>query len=187
MNDEINKDTSDLSLPIRGIGSPTTGVLSFIVAADENNLIGKDNQLPWHLPSDMKYFKNQTWGMTVIMGRKSLESLGEPLKGRKNIVVTRNTDWRPVGAQVAHSIGEAIELAKGTGVNEIYILGGAQIFKEALPLVDRIYLTRIHHRFEGDAFFPELPASEWKMVKNHNCMADEKNKYPHSFQVWERI
>ena len=185
MKDEQNKDSSNLSSPFRGTGG-VTGGLSFIVAADENNLIGKNNQLPWHLPSDMKYFKNQTWGMTVIMGRKSLESLGKPLQGRKNIVVTRNRDWHPEGVQVAHSIEEAIALAKQTGVNEIYILGGAQIFKEALPLVDRVYLTRIHHKFEGDAYFPELPPAEWKLVKSNPRQPDEKNKYAHTFEVWER-
>jgi len=161
-------------------------MISFIVAADENNVIGKNNQLPWHLPGDMKYFKNQTWGMTVIMGRKSLESLGKPLQGRKNIVVTRNKDWKTEGAEVAHSIDEAIELARQTGVNEIFIIGGAQIFKETMPIANRIYLTRIHHRFEGDAYFPEVPAAEWNLVKSRFCDVDEKNKYPHTFQVWER-
>lgn len=161
-------------------------MISFIVAVDENNLIGKDNQLPWHLPSDMKYFKNQTWGMTVIMGRKSLESLGKPLQGRQNIVVTRNKDWKPEGAQVAHSIEEAIELAKKTGVKEIFILGGAQVFKESLPLADRIYLTRIHHKFEGDAYFPEFSTDDWKLVKSNFRNADEKNLYSHTFEVWER-
>lgn len=161
-------------------------MISFIVAADENNLIGKDNQLPWHLPSDMKYFKNQTWGMTVIMGRKSLDSLGKPLQGRTNIVVTRNKEWKHEGVRVAHSVDEAVEIAKKTGAKEIFIIGGAQIFKEAMPIVDRIYLTRIHHKFEGDAYFPEISASEWSMVKNRFCDVDEKNKYQHSFQVWER-
>jgi dihydrofolate reductase len=161
-------------------------MISFIVAVDENNLIGKNNQLPWHLPSDMKYFKNQTWGMTVIMGRKSLDSLGKPLQGRKNIVVTRNKDWTHEGVEVAHSINEAVDLAKQTGAKEIFILGGAEIFKEAMPVADRIYLTRIHHKFEGDAYFPEIPTSEWNMVKSRFCDVDEKNKYPHSFQVWER-
>ena len=161
-------------------------MISFIVAADENNLIGKNNQLPWHLPGDMKYFKNQTWGMTVIMGRKSLESLGKPLQGRKNIVVTRNNDFKIDGAEVAHSIDDAIELAKDTGAKEIFILGGAEIFKAAMPVADRIYLTRIHHRFEGDAYFPEVSPGEWNLVKSHSCESDEKNKYPHTFQVWER-
>lgn len=161
-------------------------MISFIVAADENNLIGKDNQLPWHLPSDMKYFKNQTWGMTVIMGRKSLDSLGKPLQGRTNIVVTRNKDWQHEGVQVAHSVEEAIALAKKTGAKEIFILGGAQIFKESMPLADRIYLTRIHHQFNGDAYFPEIQDGKWVMVKKRFCPADEKNKYDHTFQVWER-
>ena len=161
-------------------------MISFIVAAAENNVIGKDNQLPWHLPSDMKYFKNQTWGMTVIMGRKSLESLGKPLQGRKNIVVTRNKEWQQEGTEVAHSINEAIDLAKETGVNEIFIIGGAEIFKEAMPVANRIYLTRIHHHFDGDAYFPEVSDAEWTLVQSRFCDADEKNQYPHTFQVWER-
>ncbi len=161
-------------------------MISFIVAAAENNVIGKDNQLPWHLPSDMKYFKNQTWGMTVIMGRKSLESLGKPLQGRKNIVVTRNKDWKQEGTEVARSINEAIDLAKETGVNEIFIIGGAEIFKEAMPVANRIYLTRIHHHFDGDAYFPEVSDAEWTLVQSRFCDADEKNQYPHTFQVWER-
>lgn len=161
-------------------------MISFIVAAAENNVIGKDNQLPWHLPNDMKYFKNQTWGMTVIMGRKSLESLGKPLQGRKNIVVTRNKDWKREGAEVAHSIDEAIELAKKTGANEIFIIGGAEIFKAAMPVAGRIYLTRIHHKFEGDAYFPEVEESQWQLVQSRFCNADDKNQYPHTFQVWER-
>src|SRR5689334_24338024 len=107
MNDETNKDNSNLSSPFRGTGG--IGGISFIVAADENNVMGKGNELPWKLPSDMKYFKNQTWGMTVIMGRKTLESLGKPLQGRKNIVITRNKDWKQEGAQIAHSVEEAIE------------------------------------------------------------------------------
>jgi dihydrofolate reductase len=181
MKEENSKDTSNLSSPFRG-----TGGISFIVAAGENNVIGKDNQLPWHLPSDMKYFKNQTWGMTVIMGRKSLESLGKPLQGRKNIVVTRNKDWNVEGAEVAHSIDDAIELAKQTGVKEIFILGGAEIFKTSMPIADRIYLTRIHHKFEGDAYFPEVSPNEWNLVKSHFHDADEKNQYSHTFEVWER-
>jgi dihydrofolate reductase len=124
--------------------------------------------------------------MTVIMGRKSLESLGKPLQGRKNIVVTRNKDWNVEGAEVAHSIDDAIELAKQTGVKEIFILGGAEIFKTSMPIADRIYLTRIHHKFEGDAYFPEVSPNEWNLVKSHFHDADEKNQYSHTFEVWER-
>ena len=161
-------------------------VISFIVATSENNVIGKDNKLPWCLPTDMRYFKNVTWGMPVIMGRKSFESLGKALKGRTNIVVTRNKDWHAEGTQVVQSIDQAITLAAQTDAKEIFIIGGAEIFKEAMPVADRIYLTRIHHRFEGDAYFPEMPENEWVMVKSRFCDADEKNKYAHSFQVWER-
>ena len=160
--------------------------ISFIVAVDENNVMGKGSDLPWRLPNDMKYFKNQTWGMTVIMGRKTLESLGKPLQGRKNIVVTRNKDWKQEGIQVAHSVDEAVEVAKETGVKEIFIIGGAEIFKTAMPIADRIYLTRIHHQFDGDVYFPEMEANDWNLVKSRFCHADEKNLYSHTFQVWGR-
>jgi len=185
MNHEINKDSSNLSSPFRGTGGETGGI-SFIVAADEKNVMGKGNQLPWKLPNDMKYFKNQTWGMTVVMGRKTLDSLGKPLQGRKNIVITRNKDWKQEGVQAAHSLDEAIEMAKASGVKEIFIIGGAEIFKMAMPAANRIYLTRIHHQFDGDVYFPELPAADWELVRSRFCREDEKNKYPHTFQIWER-
>jgi len=161
-------------------------VISFIVATSENNVIGKDNKLPWCLPTDMRYFKNVTWGMPVIMGRKSFESLGKALKGRTNIVVTRNKDWHAEGTQVVQSIDQAITLAAQTDAKEIFIIGGAEIFKEAMPVANRIYLTRIHHHFDGDAYFPEVSDAEWTLVQSRFCDADEKNQYPHTFQVWER-
>ena len=136
-------------------------VISFIVAASENNVIGKDNKLPWCLPTDMRYFKNVTWGMPVIMGRKSFESLGKALKGRKNIVVTRNRQWQAQGTQVAQSVDEAIRLATQTDAEEIFILGGAEIFRLAWPSADRIYLTLVHGNFDGDAFFPNMEPDEW--------------------------
>jgi dihydrofolate reductase len=161
-------------------------IISFIVAASENNVIGKDNKLPWCLPSDMKYFKNITWAMPVVMGRKTFESLGKPLKGRQNIVITRKTDWKPEGVEIVHSIDLAIIAATKMDAKEIFIIGGAEIFQSALPSADRIYLTRIHENFEGDAFFPELKQDEWKLVSSRDCEADEKNAQAHSFQVWER-
>lgn len=181
MTPEKNNNSSNLSSPEGG-----QRTLSFIVAADENNVMGKNNQLPWTLPNDMKYFKNQTWGMTVIMGRKTLESFGKPLKGRKNIVITRNKNWKQQGVDQAHSLDAAIEMAKKNGAKEIFIIGGAEIFKEAMPIANKIYLTRIHHRFEGDVFFPPIYTNEWNLMKNFFCEADEKNKFAHSFQVWER-
>ena len=157
-----------------------------LVAADENNLIGNGNKLPWHLPDDLKYFKNLTWGMPVIMGRKTFESVGKPLPGRQNIVITRNADWAQPGVDVVNDIGSAIDLAAKKDVKEIFIIGGAEIFNTSISDADRIYLTRIHHMFEGDVYFTEMKKNEWEMVKEVYRNKDEKNLYDHSFQVWER-
>jgi dihydrofolate reductase len=159
---------------------------SLLVAAAENNVIGKDNKLPWNLPNDLKYFKNLTWGMPVVMGRKTYESFGKPLRGRSNIIITRNKDWKGEGVETTDSIEGAINLAKQSDVKEIFIIGGGEVFKTIISEADRIYITRIHHSFDGDAFFPEINESEWQLVKKTDCAADEKNAYPHSFQVWER-
>src|SRR5918993_5934110 len=113
-------------------------VISFLLAASENNVIGKDNKLPWHLPNDLKYFKNLTWGMPVVMGRKTFESFGKPLGGRRNIVITRNTDWKVEGVEVANSIEKAVETAKEGAVKEIFIIGGGEVFKTFLPNAHRI-------------------------------------------------
>jgi len=116
-------------------------IISFIVAASTNNVIGKNNQLPWSLPNDMKFFKNTTWAMPVLMGRKSFESLGKPLPGRLNVVITRQNDWKPEGASVVHSVEDAIKVAAAADYNEAFIIGGGEIFKEAMPVADKIYLT----------------------------------------------
>lgn len=124
--------------------------------------------------------------MPVVMGRKSFEALGEPLKGRTNIVVTRNKDWKARGVHTASTIDQAIVIATQSDAKEIFIIGGGEIFQAALPLADRIYLTRVHENFDGDAFFPEINYQEWELVNNRDCLPDEKNAYPLSFQVWER-
>jgi dihydrofolate reductase len=160
--------------------------LSLLLAADENNVIGKDNQLPWHLPNDLKYFKNLTWGMPILMGRKTFDSIGKPLPGRKSIVITRDQNWSFQNVDVVHSIEEAIELAKQQDVKEIFVIGGAEIFKTSLSDANRIYLTRIHNTFEGDVYFPELNFNVWNLVNEKHCEQDEKNMYAHTFQVWER-
>ncbi|MFL5740938.1 MAG: dihydrofolate reductase [Flavisolibacter sp.] len=162
-------------------------ILSLLVAADEQNVIGKNNQLPWHLPSDLRYFKNQTWGMPILMGRKTFESIGRTLPGRKSIVITRNTDWKHENVLVVHSVEEALEKAGELGVKEIFVIGGAEIFRTAFDQSNRIYLTRIHHQFEGDRFFPELKEKEWTLLRQRYCAADEKNAFAHTFQVWERV
>lgn len=161
-------------------------VLSLLVAADENNVIGKDNKLPWHLPNDLKYFKNLTWGMPILMGRKTFESIGKPLPGRTSIVITRNKDWGHEGVTVVHSVEEAIAAAKEQDIKEVFVIGGAEIFKTSFDRANRIYLTRIHHAFDGDVYFPDVSEGEWHLVKNHLSRKDEKNSYDHTFQVWER-
>lgn len=161
-------------------------IVSLLLAASENNVIGKDNQLPWHLPDDLKYFKNLTWGLPILMGRKTFDSIGKPLPGRKSIVITRDRDWHHDGVEVVHSIEEAIKKAKELGAKEIFVIGGAEIFKSSLPFANRIYLTRIHYVFEGDVFFPEVDAERWDCTSERFCAADEKNAYDHTYQVWER-
>ncbi len=179
---EKNKNI-ELSSPFRGAGGIK---VSLLVAADENNVIGNNNSLPWHLPNDLKYFKNLTWAMPVLMGRKTYESIGKPLPGRTNIVITRNESWQQAGITIVHSLQGAIDAAAKDNVNEIFIIGGAEIFTTSLPQANRIYLTRIHHRFEGDVYFPEINQQEWSLSKETFSAKDEKNLYDHSFQVWNR-
>ncbi len=158
--------------------------ISIIVAVAENNVIGKNNTLIWHLPADMKFFKEKTTGHCVITGRKNYESIPEkfrPLPNRTNIVITRNKNYIATGATVVGSIEDAIEKAKQTNDEEIFIIGGAEIYKQSLHLVDKIYLTKIHHTFDGDAFFMELNFNDWKLINQKDCEADEKNKYNYSF------
>jgi dihydrofolate reductase len=161
-------------------------LISLLVAADEANVIGKDNTLPWHLPNDLKYFKNKTWGMPIVMGRKTFESIGKPLQGRTNIVLTRNRDWKSDGVTVVHTMEGAETIANESAVKELFIIGGAEIFNSIFNRADRIYITRIHHTFEGDVFFPVLDENVWQLSKETHCTADEKNAYPHTFQLWER-
>ena len=161
-------------------------MISLVVAAAENNVIGKDNKLLWHLPNDMKFFKNTTWGMPVIMGRKTFESLGKPLAGRTNIVMTRDKDWSAKGTQAVPNLEEALKVAAETDAKEAYIIGGGEIFKQSLPMANRIYLTRVHASPEGDAFFPSFRESEWNLLSQLDFAADAKHAYGYSFQVWQR-
>lgn len=162
-------------------------ITSIIVAASENNVIGKNNQLPWHLPADLKYFKNTTWGLPIIMGRKTFESIGKPLPGRENIIITRNSDYKATGATVVHSITGAIRVAESLDVKEMFIIGGAELFNSTLDLVQKIYLTRVHTTVGGDVFFPSLNMENWKMTSEIKMEPDEKNEFPLSFQVWDKI
>ncbi|MCW3463807.1 dihydrofolate reductase [Chitinophaga nivalis] len=161
-------------------------IISIIVAASENNVIGINNQLPWRLSADLKYFKNTTMGKPIIMGRKTFASLGKPLPGRPNIVITRQADYEQEGVYVTNTIEEAIEKARSFGEPEIFVTGGSQIFEQAWQQIDRIYLTRVYAVVPGDAFFPGMDATDWNLVRDERHEADEKNQYPFSFQVWER-
>lgn len=164
-------------------------MISIIVAVDENNVIGKDNALIWHLPADMKYFKEKTTGHCIITGRKNYESIPEkfrPLPNRTNIIITRQKDYNAPGAVVVGSIDEAIEKAKQTGDDEIFIIGGAEIFKQSMHLTDRLYITKIYHSFAGDVYFPEINLNEWKETSCIKGNMDDKNSYPHDFIIYER-
>ena len=161
-------------------------MLSHIVAASENNIIGSNNELPWKLSTDFKYFKNKTWGMPVIMGRNSFDAMKKALPGRTNIVITRKTNWHPKNVFIEHGIEEAIAKAKESDAKEIFIIGGGEIFKQTMGIVDRIYLTRVHITVEGDTSYPEINKNEWKLKKSDSFPADEKNNYPYTFEVWER-
>ena len=161
-------------------------MLSHIVAASENNIIGINNGLPWHLPSDFKYFKNKTWSLPVIMGSNTFESMKKDLPGRINIVVTRRTDWYPKNVFIANNINEAIAKAKESDAKEIFIIGGGKVFKETINLVDRIYLTRVHTKVEGDTSYPQIDLTKWKLLSEQPHPADQKNNYSYTFEVWEK-
>ena len=160
--------------------------LSIIVAIANNRVIGKDNKLPWHLPADLKYFKSVTIGHPIIMGRKTFESIGggKPLPGRTSIIITHQLGYKAEGCVVMHSLQEAINYSKKD--DESFIIGGAEIFKQALEIADKLYLTKIHHEFDGDTFFPALNLMQWKMISCEEHEPDEKNKYPYSFLKYER-
>jgi dihydrofolate reductase len=157
--------------------------VSIIVAIGENHAIGKSNQLLWHMPNDLKHFKDITSGRTIIMGRKTFDSVGKPLPRRRNIVVTRQDITIP-GCEVVKSIEDGLALCKDE--DEVFIGGGAEIYKLAMHLTDRIYLTIIHKSFDADTFFPEIDKNEWKEILREDYQADEKNPYPYSFITLER-
>ena len=161
--------------------------ITHIVAASTNNVIGKDFALLWTLPNDMRHFKNKTWALPVVMGRKTFFSLGNtPLNGRLNIVITRQKDFEAKGITVVGDIDTAIALCKQEDYNEMMIIGGGEIYKQTLPIANRIYLTRVHTIVEGDTSYPELPLDEWNLAFEENFEADAKHAHAYSFQTWER-
>jgi dihydrofolate reductase len=159
-------------------------MISLVVAMDESGIIGRDNALPWHLPADLKRFKAITLGKPILMGRKTFESIGKPLPGRLNLVLTRSRDWQREGAITMHSVEEA--LARAGDAVEVAVIGGEEIFKLALPFAARIYLTEVHARVEGDTAFPAFDRSQWREVERSTHPADERHAYSMTFSTLER-
>ena len=159
--------------------------ISMIVSADEQNGIGLNNELLCHLPADLKYFKSLTTGHAILMGRKTYDSIGKPLPNRTNIIISRNTSTIE-GCHVFNRIEASIEFAKNLNETELFIIGGDSIYKQSLSFTNTVYLTRIHHTFNADAFFPSLE-NDWHLTNEEKHLADEKNQFDFSFQVFEKI
>ena len=153
--------------------------LSLIVAMDENRLIGSNNGLPWNLPADLAFFKRTTLGKPIVMGRKTFESIGRPLPGRRNIVVTRDPGFSAEGCDIANSIDAALDLC--TDDEEVMLIGGASLYQQSLARATQLYITRIHHRFTGDTWFPDFDESEWRVEIQEDCEADPNNAHAYSF------
>lgn len=163
-------------------------IISIIVAVAKNNVIGKDNTLIWHLPNDMKFFKETTNGHCIITGRKNYESIPakfRPLPNRINMVLTRQENYEAPGAVICSNLYEALKKAEALRESECFIIGGGEIYKQALPLAQKLYITRIDQEFEGDTWFPEI-GSEWKLVQEEKHSADEKHKYAYAFCIYEK-
>jgi dihydrofolate reductase len=158
-------------------------LITLIVAVSDNGVIGRDNALPWHLPEDLKRFKKLTMGKPIVMGRKTHESIGKPLPGRHNIVVTRDTNYQREGITVVHGVDEAVKAAGDAP--EIMVIGGADLFRLFLPRAGRVHLTRVHGEIQGNVFWPALDDS-WRVVESERNAADERHAYPMTFEVWEK-
>jgi dihydrofolate reductase len=160
--------------------------ITLVVAASENNAIGKDNKLLWHLPKDMRFFKNTTWAMPILMGRKTFESMGNRLlPGRMNIIISNQKGLIIEGAIVVNNLAAAIEIAKTNNYKELMVIGGGQIYDLALPLANKIWYTRVHTNIDGDTYFPTLDKS-WNLSSVESHQADEKHLYSFDFECWQR-
>ena len=159
-------------------------MITMIAAAGENNELGKDNDLVWHLPDDFKRFKQLTTGHFIIMGRKTFESFPKPLPNRTHVVITRNSDYQKEGAIIVHSLDEA--LLKAHSDEQPFIIGGGEIYKQGMAVADKIELTRVHGGFKADTYFPEIPVEEWELVSEVHHERDDRHKYSFSYQTWMR-
>lgn len=158
--------------------------LTLIAAVADDRVIGRSNSLPWYLPADLRRFKRLTTGHTVIMGRKTYESMGRPLPDRRNLAISSSKDFRPAGVTVVPSMEDALKLAKDDG--EVFVIGGARVFEAALPVADRLELTRVHAAIPGDVYFPPMNPADWTLVSEEKHPADDRNQYPYSFQTFDR-
>jgi len=161
--------------------------ITLIAAVAENRVIGRDGGLPWRLPDDLRRFKQRTLGHNVIMGRRTYESLAAPLPNRPAIVVSRSRDLDIPGATVANSVDEAINIARGRGEDEVFILGGSEIYAIALPLADQLELTIVHAEIEGDTYFPEFDPAAWTITEDQRREADDRHEHPFSFRCYKRV
>ena len=161
--------------------------ISAIVAIAKGNVIGKDNDIPWYLPADLKYFKKQTIHHHIIMGRKTYQSIGRPLPKRTNIVITRDPFFIATNCIICSSVEDALEIAQNNGAQEVFIIGGGMIYDLTQQYWDRIYLTEVHLEVKGDIYFPKLKEEEWKLVSSNPQKADEKNEYDYTFKIFERL
>lgn len=157
--------------------------ISFIVAMDIQQAIGLGNALPWRLPADLAYFKKTTMDHTILMGRKTYESIGKPLPNRTNVILTQNKEFEAEGCIIVHSVEEAIEMAKN---QEVFVIGGAEVFELFMPVVERLYITLIEHEFEADTFFPEFDVEDWVLNSSEDGIKDAKNPYEYSFLVYDK-
>ena len=162
-------------------------LISTIVATAQNNVIGKDNQIPWYLPADLQYFKKITINHHIIMGRNCFESIGRPLPKRTNVVVTRNPFFIATGCVVTHSIEEALRLAEKNGEEEVFIIGGGEIYQQSVEFWDRIYWTEVALNTEGDVFFPKIEMKNWKLTSEEKHAKDDKNEMDFAFKIYDKI
>jgi dihydrofolate reductase len=161
--------------------------ISLVVAAARNGVIGSNGKMPWHLPADLKHFKNVTWGLPIVMGRKTFESLGKPLPGRQNIVITRQPDFHPEGVFIAASPEQALLVARSAEAKEVCIIGGGEIYNLFLPMADRLYLTRVQADVAGDTYFSAFDPAQWALTSQLHQPADEKNNVDLVYEQWDRI
>ncbi|MBW3806351.1 type 3 dihydrofolate reductase [Aeromonas jandaei] len=160
--------------------------ISMIAAMAHDRVIGKDNQMPWHMPADLAHFKRVTLGKPVLMGRKTFESIGRPLPGRRNLVISRNPGYQADGIEVVGSVEAALALLADNEVAEVMVIGGGHLYAELLPKADCLYLTRIELEVEGDTRFPAFADEQWQCVEREVHQADEKNPHPYRFETWLR-